>query len=210
MRKEKLEWTHYESRDGEKKILAVGDSIIWGSHAFIEEILPEGYGLTTIATSDGVNEENYVRCISALATANDTCYEVVYFNNGLHTRAQNADEYEKNYENAVTELMKVITAKKWILGLSTPIQGKPAPNRDNEAPISDQEENSIKARNAIIIEFNERVKKISAKLNLPYYDAYSFIEKRNDLKTDNYHYNEEGRRLIANAICERIFTEIKG
>ena len=208
MRKEKLEWTHYESRDGEKKILAIGDSIIWGSHALMEAILPEGYGLTTIATSDGVNEENYVRCISALATANDTYYEAVYFNNGLHTRAQNADEYEKNYKRAITELMKVIPARKWILGLSTPIQGKPASNTDNEAPISDEEDKSIKARNAIIIEFNERVKKIAAELNLPCYDAYSFIESRSDLKIDNYHYNPEGRKMIAEAICERIFTEI--
>ena len=208
MRKEKLEWTHYESRDGDKKILAIGDSIIWGSHALIEQVLPEGYGLTTIATSDGVNEDNYVRCVSALATANDTYYEAVYFNNGLHIRGQNADEYEENYEKAVTELMKAIPAKKWILGLSTPIQGKPASNTDNEAPISNQDEKSIIALNAIIIEFNERVKKIAARLDLPCYDAYSFIEKRNDLKTDNYHYNLEGRQLIADAICKRIFEEI--
>ena len=209
MSRESLEWTHYESRAGDKKILVIGDSIIWGAHSYIEKLLDGKFGLTTIVSAHGVNEEQFLKSVSMLATLNDTYYEAVYFNNGLHPRGQTAEEYAKNYERCVVELMKAIPAGKWILGLSTPISNKQTEIWDNSAPITDNEKKSLAEKNALVLEYNEKVREISAKLGVPCYDAYSLIESRDDLKIDPYHYNQDGRRLIAKGICDCILDELR-
>jgi lysophospholipase L1-like esterase len=207
MSKEKLEWTHYESWEAEKKVLFIGDSIIWGARSYIENILPDEVGSTVLATAHGVNEIQYSKSISMLATLNDPFYEVVYFNNGLHPRGQTVQEYAENYERVVVELMKTIPAKKWILGLSTPISNMQTDAWDNTAPITEKEKISLKERNDLVLAYNEKVKEIARKLEIPYYNAYGLLEGHDDLKTDPYHYNQEGKKLIAGGICECILKE---
>ena len=204
MSREKLEWTHYESWEADRKVLFVGDSIIWGARSYIEKILPEGVGSTVLVTAHGVNEEQYLRSVSMLATLNDPYYEAVYFNNGLHPRGQTAEEYAENYERVVRELMKAIPAGKWILGLSTPISNKQTEIWDNSTPITEKEKISLNERNELVLEYNEKVKEIAQRLGVSCYDAYELIDGRDDLKTDPYHYNKEGRELIAKGICEAI------
>ena len=201
MSREELEWTHYESREGDKKVLMVGDSIIWGARSYSEKILQKKFGLTTVVSAHGVNEAQYLKSVPVLATLNDSFYEVVYFNNGLHTRGQTADEYAENYEKTLTALMEAIPAKKWILGLSTPISNMQTEIWDNTTPITDQEKRSLEELNDLALAYNEKVKEIALRKGLPYYDAYSLIRDRNDLKIDPYHYNQEGRKLIAEGIC---------
>jgi hypothetical protein len=208
MSREVLEWTHYNSREGEKKILVIGDSIMWGSHQYIESALPQGVALTIVATAHGVNEEQYVKSVSMLATLNDKEYEAVYFNNGLHPRGQSVSEYSKNYESALKRLMSEIPSKKWILGLSTPISSKQTKMWEDEAPITEKEIILLDEKNELVLLYNRCVKEISEKLGLPYFDAYSLAEGKDNLKTDPYHYNDEGKKLIGNAVCKRIMSEI--
>ena len=201
MSREQLEWTHYESWESDKKVLCIGDSIVWQARSYIEKILPKDMGLTTVVTAHGVNEEQFLKSVPVLATLNDTYYEVVYFNNGLHTRGQTADEYAENYETVLTALMEAIPAKKWILGLSTPISNMQTDIWDNTTPITDQEIKSLEERNELVLAYNEKVKAIAQKKGLPYYDAYALAKDYNHLKIDPYHYNKEGRKLIAEGIC---------
>lgn len=208
MSRERLEWIHYESWEAEKKVLFVGDSIVWGARSYIEKMLPEGVGTTVLVTAHGVNEEQFVRSVAMLATLNDPFYEAVYFNNGLHPHGQTAEEYAENYERVVTELIKAIPAKKWILGLSTPISNKQTEIWDNTAPITEKEKISLKERNDLVLEYNEKVKEIAQRLGLPYYDAYGLVDGRDDLKTDPYHYNSEGKELIASGICGAVRDEL--
>ena len=204
MSKEKLEWIHYEAWEAEKKVLFIGDSIVWGARSYIEKLLPEGFGTTVLVTAHGVNEEQYLKSLSTLATLNDPFYEAVYFNNGLHPRGQTAEEYAENYERVVVALMKAIPARKWILGLSTPISNKQTEIWDNSAPITEKEKISLKERNDLVLEYNEKVKEIAQRLGLPYYDAYGLMDRRDALKIDPYHYNKEGRELIAKGMCGAI------
>ena len=209
MARESMEWTHYESWEGNRKILAIGDSIVWQARSYLEKLFIGDLGLTTVASAHGVNEEQFVKSVSMLATLNDPEYEAVYFNNGLHTRGQSADEYAKNYEKALLQLMEKIPSKKWILGLSTPISNIQTDKWDNTTPISNQEIESLKERNNLVLEYNEKVKEIAKKLGLPYYDAYALMDGRDDLKVDPYHYNAEGRRIIAEAVFKRILGELE-
>lgn len=206
--REKTEWIHYESQEGNKKILIIGDSILWGSHRYIEKALPDGFALTTVTTAHGVSDEQFVGSIAMLATLNDTDYEAVYFNNGLHARGQSAEEYERNYDRVLNELTEAIPAKKWILGLSTPISDKQTDAWDHTAPIDNRQIESLQKANELVREFNEKVIRIAKQRGLPYYDAYAFMEGRNELKVDPYHYSLEGRELLANAVCTYILKEI--
>ena len=207
--RESMEWTHCESWEGEIKVLAVGDSIVWGARNRIRSILGDKYGLTTVVSAHGVNEEKLIKSVSVLATLDDDGYEVVYFNNGLHMRGQNADEYEMNYRNALGELMKAIPAKRWILGLSTPVSNKQTDKWDDTAPISEQHIKSLEKTNELVGEYNKRVKLIAKELGLKYYDAYELLDGRDDLKVDPYHYNDEGKMLFAKAVGACIVEEMK-
>lgn len=209
MSREKMEWVHYESWEGEKNVLAIGDSIVWGAHRYMEERLLGEFGLTTLVCAHGVNEKQFYQCISTLATLNTSDFEVVYFNNGLHPRGQSADEYGENYEKVLSALMKVIPAKKWILGLSTPISNIHTAQWDNSAPITSEAAKTLKELNELVLEYNEKVKIIAEKFELPYYDAYALMDGRSDLKVDPYHYNQEGRKLIADGICDFILNELQ-
>ena len=208
MSREQLEWTHYESWEGERKVLVIGDSIVWGAHSYIEKMLPQGLGLTTVVSAHGVNEEQFFKSVSMLATLNDSFYEAVYFNNGLHPRGQSAQEYAENYERVVCDLIRAIPARKWILGLSTPISNIQTDTWDNTTPITDQQKLSLKERNDLVLEYNEKVKEIAHRLDLPYYDAYAAAQNMNDLKVDPYHYNHAGRKIIAEGICGAILKAI--
>ena len=207
--REKLEWTHYESWEGNKKILAIGDSIIWGARSYLEKVFTGELGLTTVVSAHGVNEDQFIKSVPVLATLNDSEFEAVYFNNGLHARGQDADEYARNYEKALLILMEKIPAKKWILGLSTPISNIQTENWVNTTPITLDRIKSLKEQNDLVIEFNKKVKEIAEKLGLPYFDAYALMEGRDDLKVDPCHYNEEGKKIIADGIISCILDLIK-
>ena len=56
--------------------------------------------------------------------------------------------------------------------------------------------------------WNEKVKEIAQRLGLPCYDAYGLVDGRDDLKTDPYHYNSEGKELIASGICGAVRDEL--
>ena len=208
MSREVLEWTHYNSREGEKKVLVIGDSIMWGSRSYIERALPKGLALTIVVSAHGVNEEQLLKSVPLLAMLNDKEYEAVYFNNGLHPRGQSADEYEANYERVVRELMREVCAKRWILGLSTPISNDQTALWEDDAPITEREKVSLREKNELVIEYNKRVRAISERLCVPCFDLYAVVEGRDELKTDPYHYNDEGRRIVGEAVCGRLIEEI--
>ena len=94
------------------------------------------------------------------------------------------------------------------MGLSTPISNKQTEIWDNTAPITEKEKISLKERNDLVLEYNEKVKEIAQRLGLPYYDAYGLVDGRDDLKTDPYHYNSEGKELIASGICGAVRDEL--
>ncbi len=208
MKREMLEWFHCESWEGDKKVLLVGDSIVWGSHKMVEQILPDGIAVTTIVTSLGVDEARFVKGLDLFANIDEKEYAIVYFNNGLHPHGQTADEYEKNYKKVIIELMKLIPSKKWILGLSTPISEDPNDPTDHSAPITDGNESPLKKKNDLVIEYNKRVRKIADELGVEYYDAYALMEDKTALKIDPYHYNEEGRRFFAQALSDVIVANL--
>ena len=208
MKREMLEWFHCEAWEGDKKVLLVGDSIIWGSHRMVEKLVPKGLAVTTVVTSLGVDEPRFVKGLDLFANIDDVEYELVYFNNGLHPHGQTADEYEQNYKKVVLELMKLIPSKKWMLGLSTPISEESGDPSEHSMPITDSDVSEIKKKNALVIEYNERVRKIADELGMEYYDAYTLMESKSALKTDPYHYNEEGRIFFAEAISNIIASNI--
>lgn len=209
MSKELMEWVHYESWKADRKILAIGDSIVWGAHKYLENVFTGEFGLTTVVCAHGVNEPQFFKSVSMLATLNDAEYEAVYFNNGLHPRGQSADEYAENYEATLLALMKAIPAKKWILGLSTPISSMQTDTWDNTAPITQSKIELLKDLNDLVLEYNEKVVAIAKKLDLPYYDAYALMQGKDDLKIDPYHYTPEGRKQIAEGIAACILAEIQ-
>ena len=209
MVRESLEWVHYESWEGEKKVLLIGDSIVWGAHKYVDKYLPDGVASTTAVTAHGVNQEQLFDATLTLANLNDIKYEAVYFNNGLHTRGQSADEYEENYRKMIKRLMEAIPAKAWILGLSTPVTDSDDRGEGHSTPVTDGSKTPADEMNDLVIEYNKRVRKIADELGVFCFDAYSLMEDKKHMKIDIYHFNEEGREIYAKAVAEALISQIK-
>ncbi|MBQ8344722.1 MAG: SGNH/GDSL hydrolase family protein [Clostridia bacterium] len=210
MANESIEWTNCwrEKADRDtKRILLVGDSIIWGAKSFVSKALPDHLAMTAIATSKGVDDPYYVAEIDLLCKQEGYAYEAVYFNNGLHTHGQSPKEYACNYRTALNTLREQIPNAVWILGLSTPIAINPSSGADHDTPITAQDRLEIKEKNDLVLAYNQEVRAIADELSLPCFDAYKLLEEKHAWKTDSYHYNEDGRSYLGRAIADVIQTE---
>ena len=206
-RNEAKEWTRIWSEDAhtdKPRVLLIGDSIVCGIQDYVIKMLKDGYTATAISTSRGVDTELFTKQIAIYAQADGSRYEAVYFNNGLHVHEQTPDEYERNYKARLTELMSIISCDRWIIGLSTPITVSPKDPSVTETPIDVRGDLPLDKKNDTVIEFNKRATRIASELGLETFDAYSVLVGRSDLKTDSYHYNDEGRRLLAEAVAAKL------
>lgn len=207
---ETIGWIKYEVRSFEKvrpRVLLVGDSIIWGGHEFTANALADCADVNTFVTSFGVNDKRFTTIVETLCSMNDADYDVVYFNNGLHSHGQTPDEYAKNYNKTISALMKCFPKAKWILGLSTPVSENPKSGTQYDTPITEKRRADSAEKNTLACLYNEKVKAIAEKLTLPYLDAYSLMVDKDEWKVDCYHYNEQGRKLFGEAVASKILAE---
>lgn len=210
MPNEKIEWTNVWRNSADTdlpRILLIGDSIVHGIQHEVYKLLPEGVAASCITTSKGVDTEYFTKEIALIAEQDGGKYELVYFNNGLHFHSQTPDEYAENYRKRLDELKSVTGCGKWILGLSTPINIFPTDPSLTDTPITLDEALPLDRANETVIEYNERVKEIAKEYGYELFDAYSLMLPHSNLKRDSHHYNEEGRRIMANSVAAKI-TEL--
>ena len=200
---ERIEWTRIWREDADretKRVLLVGDSIIDGSKGKIQKYLPQGYAITSIATSKGVDDPFFIKEIDLLCAQEDYRYAAVYFNNGLHFHGQTPEVYAANYRAALEQLRKMLPDTPVMLGLSTPLTEGHGNPGEHETPIT------LRDTNDTVVAYNQQVRALAAELNLPCFDAYGLMEPHPELKRDDgTHFSDEGNELlgaeIANAIA---------
>ncbi|MBQ3083940.1 MAG: SGNH/GDSL hydrolase family protein [Clostridia bacterium] len=204
---ERIEWTRVwrEEADREtKRVLLVGDSIIDGSKGMIQKYLPEGYAITSFATSKGVDDPFFIKEIELVCAQENYYYQAVYFNSGLHFHEQTPEAYGSNYRNALEKLRGFLPDTPVVLGLSTPLTDGVADPSKHETPIT------LRDTNETVLAYNEQVKALAAELSLPVFDAYGLMVPHPELKIfDGVHFSKEGNTLLGKAIAEAIETLLK-
>lgn len=212
MANEKKEWTNtwHEDADTDKaRVLLIGDSIVNGIQHFLYKLLPEDVTGSAYMTSKGVDSEFFTKEIELTAEQDGCVYEAVYFNSGLHFHSQTPDEYEANYRKRLARLVKTVKTKRWIIGLSTPITVSPSDPSLTDTPIDVRGALPFSELNDTVIEYNKRAEKIAGEFGFEVFDAYSLMEPHSSMKSDSYHYNEHGKRLMAEAVAKKIGESLK-
>ena len=197
-----------------KKVLLIGDSIRFGAHAnpeydtayspgyggYVEELLKGEYEV--YAPDDNCRFAQYtLRYLYDWAnTVEREKIDVVHWNNGLWDVLRvNGDEpltpidvYERMLGRVCDMIRKLFPNAKVIFALSTAVvEGWARPD--------------FCRYNSDIERYNEVAKRVMAEKNVPVNDLYSITAAFDDsLHADWVHFNEEGSKILAHAVCEKI------
>ena len=203
---EQWEWCHMwhnhsnlspEAASEHKRVLFIGDSITNGSFGACSKIMEEEYkncplSFSYLVTSKGIDNPDLMREIDYMLSSFK--YDYIHFNNGLHGMGIPVDEYESCYHEIVDLLLTKITPDKLALMTVTPLT---------------HGGDTTKWRNETVDVRNEAVRRIAAKYSLKIDDIYSVVMGRSELRVeDGYHYNDEGKQVIARAKADFVMENL--
>ncbi|MBQ9544118.1 MAG: SGNH/GDSL hydrolase family protein [Clostridia bacterium] len=204
---EAIGWIIYEQRSKDEdlpRILLIGDSIVWGAHEAFFEAVKENYSVTTFVSSMGVNEKRFFDTVSGLCGIDGLRFDAAFFNNGLHTHSQTVEEYAENLKNTLKKLIERFPEAKWMIGTSTKISVNPNSPETTDTPITELRREENETKNALMLAYNEEVKKAASELGVELFDSYTLLEDKDSWKIDPYHYNGEGRKVLGEALAKAL------
>ena len=185
--REQNEWIVMRWHDDDKPsdlphILLVGDSIVNGHGTLLSKKLEGKYCVDCFSTSKIVSDYEYMSDLQIMLAKKK--YDIIIFNNGLHGRDVDDNDYAVELFNVLSELKNLTDNLIW--RNSTPCYKYPD-GRDN--PWTEK----VKIRNKIA-EVEVR------KLNIPIIDCYAELENRPELVVDGVHFHTEGYQVIVDTI----------
>lgn len=212
MQNETIEWTRTwrENADAEqKRILLVGDSMIDGSKREVQNALPDGYSISSFATSKGVDNPYYLRELEMLCEQEDFAYCAVYFNNGIHDHGQSPETFRNNLCATLKRLHAKIPNAVWIVGQCTPVTpDRGDGNKNYIAPTTPEQAKGYPPYCARILAYNEAIRSVAAELGMFCFDAFSLLLEHPEFKTDPFHLNAEGYRFFGSSIAAQVMERI--
>ena len=190
---ENTEWSisyAYHLTDAKKnlpRILLVGDSICQGYQGKVAAKLDGKANVTYWASSYCVTSPGYLRLLAFYL--DEAKYDVVHFNNGLHSCETPVADYEKSYRAALQLVKKKQPKAKIVWASSTPL------NTENAAMAE-----KVAALNAAARRAAESVGGIAEN------DLYSLANPldRKAYWVDTHHYTSDGYELLASQVVEKV------
>ncbi len=189
---ENTEWSisyAYHLTDAKKslpRVLLVGDSICQGYQGKVASKLDGKANVTYWASSYCVTSPGYLRLLAFYL--DEAKYDVVHFNNGLHSCETPVADYEKAYRNALRLIKDRQPKAKIIWASSTPINA------------TDSRAGKVSQLNAAARRAAESVGDVAAN------DLYSLVNplERKSYWVDTHHYTDAGYELLASQVVEKV------
>ena len=184
--RENIEWSTcntYNVRDTKTpRILLIGDSICNGYQIKVREILSDKLNITFWVSSKCVTDPDYFRELDFVIGAYR--YELISFNNGLHSLGTDRAEWEAAYRAAVRFIRAKLPDAKLVLTLCTPLRTETLTEKSAE--------------------LNDITKRIAAEENLPMIDLFSPMEAldKSSGMTDNFHWHDPAKDIQARIIAD--------
>ncbi|MBE5750490.1 MAG: SGNH/GDSL hydrolase family protein [Clostridiales bacterium] len=193
-KKESIEWLNIwcedTNDDSLPRVGLIGDSITTQTHKIVKEELKGLANVDYLSTSYSILSLAYVGIIEKFIE--DSKYDIIYFNYGLHGYGVTANEYE----NAFRAMIKMFLSHnaKVIIGLTTTVLEKDDLNIESERWTS-----VVKERNAIAIS-------LAKEFNLAIDDLYSISKKlgKDGKSPDGVHFNDYGKEIIGKSKADSI------
>jgi len=182
--REDIEWSIHYTYDMNStelpRVLLIGDSICNGYQTFVREKLAGKMNVSFWASSKCVTDKDYFRELEFILDY--TKYDVISFNNGLHSLTTDRREWEAAYRAAVDFIHAKCPEAKLMLTLCTPLKDP--------------------ALTAVSAQLNDFVKS----LNMPVIDLFSPMDAldRESYWTDTYHFNDMAKDMQAGIIAHAI------
>lgn len=199
MKRETIEWCEMRwfnaDDDSLPGVLLIGDSIVVGYSAKVQEKLAGTANVARLATSKCL-------CDAALMKEMDYVlgeykYEVVHFNNGLHGWSFTEEDYADSFPLFFDHLRRHSKNAALIWASSTPVR-----HRNNLKQLDEE-------RNARVIARNSIARKFLSEYSVITNDLYGLMVEHPELCTDGVHYNSDGYAIMADAVCKHILTQLK-
>ena len=189
---ENTEWSisyAYHLMDAKKslpRILLVGDSICQGYQGKVRAKLEGKANVTYWASSYCVTSPGYLRLLAFYL--DEAKYDVIHFNNGLHSCETPVADYAKSYRAALQLIKKKQPKAKIVWASSTPINA------------TDSRAGKVAALNAAARRAVESVEDVVEN------DLYSLANPldRKAYWVDTHHYTDAGYELLASQVVEKV------
>lgn len=189
---ENTEWSisyAYHLTDAKKslpRVLLVGDSICQGYQGKVAAKLEGKANVTYWASSYCVTSPGYMRLLAFYL--DEAKYDVIHFNNGLHSCETPIADYEKSYRAALQLVKKKQPKAKIVWASSTPLNAK-------DARVEKVSQLNAAARRAA-----DSVGGIAEN------DLYSLANPldRKAYWVDTHHYTDAGYELLASQVVEKV------
>ena len=183
---ESIEWSNFRWHNAPDtnlpRVLLVGDSIVNGYGAKVQEQLKGVANADFWATSKCASDKDYLVELDYILHSRS--YAAVHFNNGLHGWEIDEAIYAAHLERALGYLKGTCPVVIW--RNSTPVTV-----RDDPATLDP-------VNNPRVLERNALGAAIARKLDLPIDDLYALVVGKTELSAgDGYHFTGEGQDIQA-------------
>jgi hypothetical protein len=193
LQKENIEWLNIWCEDTNAatlpRVALVGDSITQQSFQTVQKALKGLAHVDYFATSYSLISPTYEKMLTAFL--NDSKYDVVCYNYGLHGYAIGGETFEKAYRATIEKINK---KSKIVISLTTCVRDK-----TDLTKMSKRWENKVQERNLI-------AQKVAREYEILVDDLFSVSMRLGAEGTsiDGVHFNDYGKERIAESKAEAI------
>ncbi len=185
-------WISHANETNLPRVLLIGDSITRGYYSEVEKRLAGKAFVSRLTTSAFLTDPMLNQQIAIVL--DDTRFEVIHFNNGMHGWQHSEDAYRKAFPGFLRTIRKHAPRAKLIWAATTPL--KQTTNSPPRSPTQASNER-VAARNVIALEF------VKAK-NIPVNDLNTPVKDHPEYHSDNVHFNREGIAVQSEQVAAQI------
>ena len=182
-------WISHANETNLPRVLLIGDSITRDYYPGVEKLLAGKAYVARLATSRFASDPVLLQEIALVL--DNTEFDVIHFNNGMHGWQHSEAEYRK----AFPELLKTIRAHaphaKLVFATTTPLkESKPA----DSSAASDER----------IAERNRIARECLRGKDVAWDDLYAPMRAHPEYHSDNVHFNNQGIQIQAGQVAQSI------
>ena len=174
------------------RVFIVGDSISGQYRDFVQNALEGRMNVSYWSSSYCVTSPSYLKFLAIYL--DEAKYDVIHFNNGLHSLGTPTGDYARELEKALRLIRRKQPHAKIIWATSTPLNGR--------APV----------RAKKVLELNAAAADVVARVGgIETDDLFALLDPldREANWADEYHHKVETREMTAKKVAEAILAEIE-
>lgn len=190
IRREAIEWCEVWIPGSDKsdlpRVVLVGDSIVRGCYAGVEQNLRGKAYVARITTSKAVGDPALLEQLRTFLR--EIRFDVVHFNIGMHGWSYTEEEYRKGLPDLLSAIRRGAPSAKLIWASTTPVRKDHDPGPANQR---------VQARNRIAHDY------FSGK-GIAIDDLHALMVPYPDLHSDDVHFNAAGNKMLAGQVAREV------